>query len=267
MARPIKNNCDYFPHDAGMRNHKKVKAIRSKFGMNGYGIWSMLLEHLTGSDGNVFPYTDLEFELMSGDFGVSATEIRSVVDYCIIMEMLFNVDGFIKSDSLDERLAPVYEKRGKAKELSKQQHRNNGKFATDTTESTVVTVTETPQSKGKEIEGKETKKNESKLVTASKLATIETREIEFRDKLIPYIDTYGKEMLRAFFDYWTEKNEGGKKMKFEMQRVFEIEKRLRTWSNNNFQKNGKSNGTPKTFDKDKLARLINERYGITGAAE
>jgi hypothetical protein len=110
MARPIKNNCDYFPHDAGMRNHKKVKAIRSKFGMNGYGIWSMLLEHLTGSDGNVFPYTDLEFELMSGDFGVSATEIRSVVDYCIIMEMLFNVDGFIKSDSLDERLAPVYEK-------------------------------------------------------------------------------------------------------------------------------------------------------------
>jgi hypothetical protein len=31
--------------------------------------------------------------------------------------------------------------------------------------------------------------------------------------------------------------------------------------------NGKSNGTPKTFDKDKLTRLINERYGITGAAE
>jgi hypothetical protein len=113
----------------------------------------------------------------------------------------------------------------------------------------------------------EEKKKEEKIITASKLATIETREIEFRDKLIPYIDTYGKEMLRAFYDYWTEKNEGGKKMKFEMQRVFEIEKRLRTWSNNNFQKNGKSNGTPKTFDKDKLTRLINERYGITGTTE
>ena len=113
----------------------------------------------------------------------------------------------------------------------------------------------------------EEKKKEEKIITASKLATIETREIEFRDKLIPYIDTYGKEMLRAFYDYWTEKNEGGKKMKFEMQRVFEIEKRLRTWSNNNFQKNGKSNGTPKTFDKDKLTRLINERYGVTGTTE
>lgn len=79
------------------------------------------------------------------------------------------------------------------------------------------------------------KVKENIIITASKLATIETREINFRDKLIPYLDTYGKEMLRAFFDYWTEKNEGGKKMKFEMQKVFEIEKRLRTWSGNNFK--------------------------------
>lgn len=41
----------------------------------------------------------------------------------------------------------------------------------------------------------------------------------------------------------------------EWQGLFEITK----------QQNGKSNGTPKTFDKDKLTRLINERHGITGA--
>jgi len=157
MARPIKNNCDYFPHDAGMRDHKKVKALRSKFGITGYAVWSMLLEYLTGSDGNVFPYTDLEFELMSGDFGVSATEIRSVVDYCIVLELLFSVNGFVKSESLDERLAPVYEKRGKAKELSKKQLRENGKFAINNTDDTVVTVTETPQSKVKEIKGNKSK--------------------------------------------------------------------------------------------------------------
>lgn len=157
MARPPKNNCDYFPHDAGMRNHKKVKAIRSKFGINGYGIWSMVLEHLTGSDGNVFPYSDLEFELMSGDFMVSATEIRSVVDYCISLEMLFNNNGFVSSESLDERLAPVYEKRGKAKELSKNQLRNNGKFVAEIPIATVVSVTEMPQSKVKEIKVNKTK--------------------------------------------------------------------------------------------------------------
>lgn len=164
MARPPKNNCDYFPHDAGMRNHKKVKAIRVKFGMNGYALWSMLLEYLTGSDGNVFPYTDLEFELMSGDFGVSATEIREVVDYCISLEMLFNKGGFVSSESLDERLAPVYEKRGKAKELSKKQLRDNGKYTTGTPVSPVVTVTEMPQSKVKESKGNETKVKESKTL-------------------------------------------------------------------------------------------------------
>jgi len=99
MARPPKNNCDYFPHDRDMRNHKKVKAIRNKF-QNGYAIWSMLLEHLTGSDGNVFPYKDLEFELLAGDFGFSVTEIRDVIDYCISLEMLFLINGFVNSESL-----------------------------------------------------------------------------------------------------------------------------------------------------------------------
>ena len=128
MARPIKNYCDYFPHDRDMRNHRKVKAIRTKFGVTGYAIWSMTLEYLTGIDGNVFEYSDVEFELMAGDFGVSATEIRDVVDYCIKMEMLFLNNGFINSESLDERLKPVYEKRGKSKDNSKKQQRVNGKF-------------------------------------------------------------------------------------------------------------------------------------------
>ena len=155
MSRPIKNNCDYFPHDAGMRNHKKVKAIRQKF-PNGYAIWAMILEHITGSDGNVFPYSDIEFELMSGDFGFSVTEIRGVVDYCISLEMLFNKNGFINSESLDERLAPVFEKRNRSKELSKQQLRANGKYSTEIRHVTGVSVTEMPQRKGKETKGKET---------------------------------------------------------------------------------------------------------------
>lgn len=147
MARPVKNSCDYFPHDAGMRNHKKVKAVRTKFGLNGYAIWVMVLEHLTGSDGSSFEYSDLEFELLSGDFGVSATEIRSVVDYCISLELLFNKNGWVNSESLDERLAPVFIKRGKAKELSKKQLRTSGKYVTEIPNDTVVPVTEMPQSK------------------------------------------------------------------------------------------------------------------------
>lgn len=145
MARPPKNNCDYFPHDASMRNHRKVKAIRNKF-TNGYAIWNMLLEYICDADGNEFENSVLEYELMSGDFGFTSDEISEVIKYCLQLEMLFERNGFIYSESLNEKLAPVYEKRGKAKELSKTQQRKNGRFVvTETTEPTVITVTETTE--------------------------------------------------------------------------------------------------------------------------
>jgi hypothetical protein len=157
MARPVKNYCDYFPHDRDMRNHRKIKAIRTKFKIGGYGIWCMILEYLTGIDGNVFEYSEVEFELMAGDFGVSATEIRDVLDYCIKLELLFLKEGFIQSESLDERLKPVYDKRGVSKEQSKRQARIDGKFATNNTVIHGVSVTEMPQSKVKESIVKESK--------------------------------------------------------------------------------------------------------------
>jgi len=147
MPRPTKNYCDYFPHDRDMRNHRKVKAIRTKFGIEGYAIWSMLLEYLTGMDGNVFEYSESEFELIGGDFGVSVETIRDVLNYCIKLELLFLKDGFIQSESLDERLKPVYEKRGKSKENSKKQQRLNGKFSTNNAVTNGITVAETPQTK------------------------------------------------------------------------------------------------------------------------
>jgi hypothetical protein len=116
----------------------------------------MTLEYLTGIDGNVLEYSDVEFELMAGDFGVSATEIRDVLDYCIKLEMLFLNNGFINSESLDERLVPVYEKRGRSKDNSKKQQRVNGKFVSCNTVSNGVSVAEKPQSKVNKSKVKET---------------------------------------------------------------------------------------------------------------
>lgn len=171
MARPTKNYCDYFPHDRDMRNHRKIKSIRTKFGIAGYGIWCMTLEYLTGIDGNVVEYNDTELELMSGDYGVSATEIRNVLDYCIRLELLFIKDGFLHSESLDERLKPVYEKRGVSKSNSKKQLRNNGQFAGNNADDTVVSGAEMPQSKVKGI-----KVNRSKGKSAIALATEAEKE-------------------------------------------------------------------------------------------
>ena len=62
---------------------------------------------------------------------------------------------------------------------------------------------------------------------------LETRKHAFGEKLIPYIEQYGKTLIREFFDFWTEHNENGKKMRFEKEKTFEISKRLARWSKRN----------------------------------
>lgn len=60
----------------------------------------------------------------------------------------------------------------------------------------------------------------------------------FYFKVAEYVGEYDKDMLRAFYNYWTEHNTDGKKMRFEMQKVFHIGRRLATWASNNQNKKG-----------------------------
>lgn len=163
MARPKKEYCDYFSHDRDMRNHRKIKALRLKYGIQGYAIWVMFLEFLTGNDNNIFENSDIELELLSGDFGVSVTEISDMINYCIRLNLLVEKDGIIYSESLNERLEFVYNKRNRKKSFSSEQPRFNGSFCDSNAVTDVVSVTEMPQSKVKEIKVKETKLKEIKI--------------------------------------------------------------------------------------------------------
>jgi hypothetical protein len=73
---------------------------------------------------------------------------------------------------------------------------------------------------------------EENNTVAGKPATLEERALGFQSRVAEYLSQYPKEMLRSFYDYWTEKNEGGRKFRFEMQKVFDMDKRLRTWKAN-----------------------------------
>ena len=66
--------------------------------------------------------------------------------------------------------------------------------------------------------------------------TIEERKKEFTEKLKPYLEKYGKDTLNNFYQYWTQVNEGGTKMLWEMQKVFQIPNRLATWHSKEQQK-------------------------------
>ena len=68
--------------------------------------------------------------------------------------------------------------------------------------------------------------------------SIKERETEFINKVcseglkrVPSVDP---EIIKAFCSYWTESNEGASKMKFEMQKAFDISRRLGVWIRNDF---------------------------------
>lgn len=81
---------------------------------------------------------------------------------------------------------------------------------------------------------------------------LKEREHEFGASLIPYVEKYSKETIRAFFNYWTERNKSGTKMRFELEKTWETAKRLQTWASR--EKMQKSNTALKSsemnYDKD-----------------
>jgi len=71
---------------------------------------------------------------------------------------------------------------------------------------------------------------QDKTTLSKSKASLKEREHEFGESLIPYIEKYSKETIRAFFNYWTEKNKSGTKMRFELEKTWETSKRLQTWA-------------------------------------
>jgi len=82
----------------------------------------------------------------------------------------------------------------------------------------------------------------------NKLPTLQDRKDAFKkDIRIEAKGEYKDEMLFAFFNYWSEHNTNGKKMKYEMQKVFNISARLKTWCSKEF--NNKPQSIPVTQKK------------------
>ena len=66
-------------------------------------------------------------------------------------------------------------------------------------------------------------------------------------------------IVDAFVNYWTEKNRSKTKLKFELEKTFEIPKRMKTWLKNNeewsFESKSKSLDTKFPLDKTGNARI------------
>ena len=92
----------------------------------------------------------------------------------------------------------------------------------------IINFLKTSCQKNTKLDVKKLETNNNKQIKNKK--DILTREQEFTEKV--FMSNLSSEVCQDFVDYWTERNTTGTKMKFEMQKTFDIKRRLSRWVKN-----------------------------------
>ncbi|CAB4153586.1 hypothetical protein UFOVP634_8 [uncultured Caudovirales phage] len=72
--------------------------------------------------------------------------------------------------------------------------------------------------------------NDNVNVNVNVINKIEARSQTFKDSLLQYKDKYQVNMLKEFYNYWTEPNQSKSKMRFELEKTWSLDRRLETWA-------------------------------------
>lgn len=104
--------------------------------------------------------------------------------------------------------------------------------------------------------------SETRCSAPTTTASREEREQAFREQADKFIPEYGRKMIDAFCDYWTEF--GGKKMRFEKEKTWELKRRLQTWKRNDDERNARYQRTanPTTPDNSLDAKEVLKNLGL-----
>lgn len=230
----------YFSHDYGARKDPKLVKLMMTEGHSGKGIYWDIIEMMYEEGGY----------LLLSEIATYAFELRTECDR--IANVLHSYDLFkndgekVWSESVLRRLKLREEKSTKAAESAAKRWKNN---AENKQVNANALRTHCDGNAIKERKGKESKVNENKdsdkddqslttLPTQPKKnngkslkETFETREREFKESLFPFVGTYEKDLVKAFFEYWSEPDKIGK-MRFEKEKTWETGRRLAKWKQN-----------------------------------
>lgn len=206
---------EYINHKISNRSEYVFRKLIERKGAAAYGVYWYILEELYESGGKML-FEEIEpiskVLCVRKDFVVSIIKSFSLFQY--------DSESFW-SDEVIEQI----EKRQKIKD--KRKEAANKRWVSEKN----IIVPE----KEKEVESSPF----VKPTRVNKEQEMKSREREFYNVLVPFVNTYGREMIREFFDYWSEPNKSHSKMRFEQERTWDLTRRLQTWekrSRNGFSK-------------------------------
>ena len=217
----------YFNHDSSSFTDIKIIKMRSKLGIESYGIFWALLELLFSEENKlcIDDYDSLAFGLQC--------------DPSILKQVIEDFDLFVIEDNcfyskrLNGHIEDINNKSNKAKENASKRWNNANAMRSHSDCNASISIS----------------KSISKV---NKSKNIEERIIDF-SKSIQSIEEISDEDKKAFFLYWTEKNKSETKFRAEMEKTFDISRRLKRWSNNNFNKS--KSRFPDYFDSLLMKRM------------
>lgn len=110
----MKKDAYYFPHFCNARHDRKIKRLRKELGIEGYGIYFMILEVLREQVDFKYPLQDID--LLSDEFDTSLAKMEVVVKKYDLFE--FDKHGNFYSPRLILYLQPYLEKTKRARDAA-----------------------------------------------------------------------------------------------------------------------------------------------------
>jgi hypothetical protein len=138
------NGAEWFKHDADMSADEKVIYLESQFGLVGYALFNKMLEVLARTKENKIAWNEFQCGVYARKFGCERSVFQSFIGEATRPEVAAFLieDGWLFSNGLIKRLAPMYEKRARnAEKVRKYRQSKKGKVLDDRVQNDDVTVT------------------------------------------------------------------------------------------------------------------------------
>ncbi|WP_160647995.1 DnaD domain protein [Chengkuizengella marina] len=176
----------YFSHDANARHDPKILAMRSVYGMEGYGRYWVLVEFLREQTKYKLRKSKHLCNALAMQMQCTAEVAQNFLNDCINeFDLLVEDDEFIWSDSLLKRMNEKDKKSEKAKMAAKKRwnkaNNDKGSMPSESKEDANAMQTHSEGNALKERKGKEKKVKESKVKENIKTTTTTTDENCFKN--------------------------------------------------------------------------------------
>ena len=233
----------YLQHQSNSFTDIKIIKMRSKLGIESYGIFWALLELLFNEENKlcIDDYSVLAFSLQC-----DADKLKSVIED---FDLFVIEDGCFYSKRLNEHIDTINSKSLKAKENASKRWKNANAMQSHS-----------------EPNASRVYKSivENSKVDKSK---VNKRIVEFKNS-INQIEGISNNDKENFFLFWSELNKSKTKMRFEMERTWNLKRRLQRWSNSSFNKKEQGIKFPDYYDihfakrieQDQTARLGYQKH-------